>query len=119
MLEGVWIPPEPVRCLRTLIAQREKMMRLSTQAKNRLSSLLHRRHLVYSGGGSQYSPNQKDWWLALPLTDLEKLIAQSDLDTWEFARKQIETIEQALKREAAQDDRVPLPDQLPGGDWHH
>jgi transposase len=49
MLEGVWIPPEPVRDLRAVIAQREKMVRLSTQAKNRLSSLLHRRHLVYAG----------------------------------------------------------------------
>ena len=53
MLEGVWIPPEAVRSLRAAIAQREKMVRLSTQAKNRLSSLLHRRHLVFSGEGSQ------------------------------------------------------------------
>src|SRR5690606_13289738 len=57
---------------------------------------------------------QKEWWLALPLPDLEKLIVQSDLDTLEFAREQIEIIEQALKREAAQDDRVPLLAQLPG-----
>jgi len=38
MLEGVWIPPEPVRYLRAVIAQRDKMVRLQTQAKNRLSS---------------------------------------------------------------------------------
>jgi len=114
MLEGVWIPPEPVRSLRAAIAQREKMLRLSTQAKNRLSSLLHRRHLVFSGEGSQYAPEQKEWWLALPLPDLEKLIVQSDLDTLEFARAQLEIIEQALKREAAKDDRVPLLAQLPG-----
>ena len=114
MLEGVWIPPEPVRDLRAVIAQREKMVRLSTQAKNRLSSLLHRRHLVFSCEGSQYAPEQKAWWLALPLTDLEKLIVQTDLDTLDFARKQLEIIEQALKRDAAKDDRVPLLAQLPG-----
>jgi transposase len=114
MLEGVWIPPEPVRSLRAVIAQREKMVRLSTQAKNRLSSLLHRRHLVYSSKGSPYAPDQKDWWLALPLSDLEKRIVQSDLDTLEFARMQIETIEQDLKLEAAKDERVPLLAQLPG-----
>ena len=114
MLEGVWIPPEPVRCLRATIAQREKMVRLSTQAKNRLSSLLQRRHLVFSGKGSQFSPDQREWWLALPLTDLEKLIVQTDLDTLAFAQKQIEAIEQALKREAAKDERVPLLAQLPG-----
>jgi hypothetical protein len=39
---------------------------------------------------------------------------QTDLDTLEFARKQIEIIEQDLKREAAKDDRVPLLAQLPG-----
>jgi transposase len=114
MLEGVWIPPEPVRSLRAAIAQREKMLRLSTQAKNRLSSLLHRRHLVFSAEGSQYAPEHKEWWLALPLPDLEKLIVQSDLDTLEFARTQLEIIEQALKREAAKDDRVPLLAQMPG-----
>ncbi|HLA98808.1 MAG TPA: IS110 family transposase [Anaerolineales bacterium] len=114
MLEGVWIPPELVRGLRAAIAQREKMLRLSTQAKNRLSSLLHCRHLTFSGEGSQYAPEQKEWWLALPLTDLEKLIVQTNLETLEFARTQIETIEQALKREAAKDDRVPLLAQLPG-----
>jgi len=114
MLEGVWIPPEAVRSLRAAIAQREKMVRLSTQAKNRLSSLLHRRHLVFSGEGSQYAPEQKEWWLALPLPDLEKRIVESDLDTLEFARRQIESIEQELKREAAKDDRVPLLAQMPG-----
>lgn len=114
MLEGVWIPPEPVRILRAMIAQREKMVRLSTQAKNRLSSLLHRRHFIYTGEGSRYCPDQKEWWLALPLTEMEKLIVQTDLDTLEFARKQIDTIEQVLKKEAAQDDRVPLLVQLPG-----
>jgi transposase len=114
MLEGVWIPPEAVRSLRAVIAQREKMVRLSTQAKNRLSSLLHRRHLVFSGEGSQYAPEQKEWWLALPLPALEKRIVESDLDTLEFARRQIESIEQDLKREAAKDDRVPLLAQMPG-----
>jgi transposase len=114
MLEGVWIPPEPVRDLRAMIAQREKMVRLSTQAKNRLSSLLHRRHLAYAGEGSQYAPDQREWWLALPLNDLEKRIVQIDLDTLEFARKQVDVIEQDLKREAAKDDRVPLLAQLPG-----
>ena len=114
MLEGVWIPPEAVRSLRAAIAQREKMVRLSTQAKNRLSSLLHRRHLVFSGKGSQYAPEHKEWWLALPLPDLEKRIVESDLDTLEFARRQIESIEQELKRAAAKDDRVPLLAQMPG-----
>lgn len=114
MLEGVWIPPEPVRHLRAVIAQRDKMVRLQTQAKNRLSSLLHRRHMDYPGQGSKYAHDQAEWWLALPLTGLEKLIVQTDLDTLEFARKEIDAIEAALSVEAAKDERVPLLTQLPG-----
>ncbi|MBE0585970.1 MAG: transposase, partial [Desulfofustis sp.] len=42
LLEGIWIPPKSIRELRTLIACRSKMVRLATQAKNRLHSVLHR-----------------------------------------------------------------------------
>lgn len=114
LLEGVWIPPEPVRQLRAVIAQREKMVRLATQAKNRLTSLLHRRHLVFAAEGSKFSPDQRQWWLSLPLSDLERLIVLSDLQTLAFAEEQIESIEQTLKAEAAKEERVPRLTQLPG-----
>jgi len=39
MLVGIWVPPEEVRQLRALIAQRSKMVRLSTQAKNRMHTI--------------------------------------------------------------------------------
>ena len=38
----------------------------------------------------------------------------SDLDTLEFARKQVEQIEACLKQKSAQDERIPLLIQLPG-----
>ena len=40
LLPAVWIPPQPVRDLRTLIAQRQKMVRLTTTARNRLHAVL-------------------------------------------------------------------------------
>jgi hypothetical protein len=46
MLKGVWIPPHEVRDLRALIAHREKLVQLSTMAKNRLHAMEHRKHLV-------------------------------------------------------------------------
>src|SRR5271157_4503589 len=46
MLTGVWIPPFEVRDRRALVARREKMVRLSTMAKNRLHAALNRHHLV-------------------------------------------------------------------------
>ena len=60
MLTGVWIPPHEVRDLRALIAQREKMVRLSTMAKNRLHSTVHRNHLVLPE--KPFSPEQRTWW---------------------------------------------------------
>ena len=48
MLKGkeVWIPPHEVRDLRALVAHREKMIHLSTAAKNRLRALEHRRQAL-------------------------------------------------------------------------
>ena len=45
LLEGIWIPPQKVCDLRALVAQREKMVRLSTIAKNRLHAILHRNRI--------------------------------------------------------------------------
>ena len=59
--------------------------------KNRLHSLLHRNHLVLPG--KPFSPDQREWWNDLALSETEQVIVSSDLDTLEFAQKQIEKIE--------------------------
>jgi transposase len=114
MLKGkeVWIPPDEVRDLRALIARREKMVQLSTMAKNRLHSLEHRSHLILPE--NPFSPQSRTWWENLELSTTEKLLVCSDLDTLEFARKQVEQIEECLKQKCAQDERIPLLVQLPG-----
>jgi transposase len=112
MLTGVWIPPVEVRELRAVIAQRSKMVRLQTQAKNRLTSLLHRTHRERPA--QPFKPEQKAWWEALPLSAIEKYIVASDLETLAFAGKQIDAIGEVLRQEAAKDERVPLLTQLPG-----
>jgi transposase len=114
MLKGkeVWIPPYEVRDLRALVARREKMVHLSTMAKNRLHAMEHRNHLVLPE--NPFSPNQRTWWENLPLSTTEKLLVRSDLETLEFARKQVEQVEECLKQKSAQDERIPLLVQLPG-----
>ena len=112
MLTGVWIPPHPVRDLRALIARREKMVHLSTMAKNRLHSILHRNHLILPE--KPFSPEQRTWWESLPLSATEQFLVRSDLDTLAFAQKQVEQAEECLKKESAQDERIPLLVQLPG-----
>jgi transposase len=112
MLTGVWIPPHNVRDLRSLIAQREKMVRLSTIAKNRLHALLHRKHLIVPD--KPFAPEQQAWWEGLSLSKTEQFLVRSDLGTLEFAQKQVEQIESCLKLQSAQDERIPFLIQLPG-----
>jgi len=114
MLKGkeVWIPPDEVRDLRAVIARREKTVRLSTIAKNRLHSLEHRNHLILPE--NPFSSEQRTWWENLKLSTTEKLLVCSDLDTLDFARKQVEQVEEYLKQKSAQDERIPLLVQLPG-----
>ncbi len=117
LLAGVWIPPQHVRDLRAVIAQRNKMVRLATIAKNRLNAVLHRNHLKFNGEKSKFTPDQRGWWEELPLTEMEHLRVVSDLDTLEFADHQTAQIEAVLHKEAAKDERVPLLVQLPGIAW--
>jgi len=112
MLKGVWIPPHEVRDLRALIAHREKLVHLSTMAKNRLHAMEHRKHLVLPD--NPFSPDQRTWWENLEFSTTEKLLVRSDLDTLEFAQKQVEQVEECLKQKSAQDERIPLLIQLPG-----
>ena len=114
MLESVWVPPLEVRYLRAVIAQRAKMVKLVTMAKNRLSAVLHRKHLRYEGEKGKFHPGERGWWQALPLSELERLIIASDLDTLDFAEGQIGKIEEQIQKAAARDERVPLLTQLPG-----
>jgi transposase len=112
LLTGVWIPPVEVRELRAVIAQRAKMVRMATQAKNRLNSLLIRIH--QERPAQPFKPEQRSWWESLPLSAIEKSILRSNLDTLEFSEKQIKAIGEVLRQEAAKDERVPLLTQLPG-----
>jgi transposase len=83
-LVGIWIPPQPVRQMRAVLAQRGKMVRLSTQAKNRLHAVLHRHHWPLPEG-SPFVESARDWWLDLPVEPLEHIRIQTDLATLSFA----------------------------------
>ncbi|NIO72367.1 MAG: IS110 family transposase [Anaerolineae bacterium] len=114
LLPAVWVPNPEQRDVRALVAQRAKMVRLATQAKNRLHALLHRRRLSLPEEGGLFAPENRSWWLALPLSALEKVHLQSDLNTLDFAQAQIALLEEGFKAVAAQDERMPLLVQLPG-----
>ena len=113
LLVSIWVPPQPVRELRALLAQRSKMVRLSTQAENRLHAVLHR-HRLLPPRGSPFLDAAREWWLGLPVDPLERTRIQADLDTLAFAQRQIAALEECLATAAAQDERVPFLVQTTG-----
>jgi transposase len=114
LLPAVWVPTAEGRDLRALVAQRRKMITLTTQAKNRLHSLLHRRRLGLPEKGGLFAPENRSWWFNLPLSSLEKVRLRSDLATLDFALAQVTSLEVGFKEAAAIDNRMPLLIQLPG-----
>jgi transposase len=113
LLPSVWVPPQEVRDHRALVSQRAKMVRLSTQAKNRLHAVIHRHHLLPPEGGL-FTPHSHDWWSHLDLSSIEHVRIQSDLDTLAFAQAQVARLEEAILLVAIHDERVLFLIQLPG-----
>jgi len=105
LLVGIWVPPQEVRELRGLVAQRQKMVRLATQAKNRLHAVIQRHHLK-PPAGNPFAKSKNGWWQALPLGKLEKMNLQSDLETLQFAEKQEERLEEELTGLAAENEAL-------------
>jgi len=113
LLVGVWVPPQEIRELRGLVAQRKKMTGLATQAKNRLHAVLQRHHGVLPKG-NPFGTSNKEWWQLLPLGKLEKLNLQSDLETLQFAEKQVKRMTSMMEEIANQNEQVTRLLQLPG-----
>ena len=113
LLVGVWVPPQEIRELRGLVAQRKKMTNLATQAKNRLHAVLQRHHWL-PPEGNPFHASQKEWWLTLPMGPLEKVNVQSNLDTLQFAEKQLMQLTSRLAEIANQNEQVTRLLHLPG-----
>jgi len=113
LLPGVWVPPQEVRELRALVAQRHKMRKLAGKAKTRLHNVLHRHHLK-APRGHVFAAKNRAFWENLPVSGVEKAVALSDLATLDFADGQKNALDEQLGEIAAGDDRVPLLIQLPG-----
>jgi len=105
LLVGIWVPPQEVRELRGLVAQRQKMTRLATQAKNRLHAVIQRHHLA-APEGNPFRKSHNEWWLALPLGRLEKMNLQSDLETLQFAEKQQERLTEEMTGIVAENEEI-------------
>lgn len=105
LLVGIWVPPQEVRELRGLVAQRKKMTTLATQAKNRLHSVIQRHHLV-PPAGNPFGVSNQEWWQVLSIGKFEKLNLQSDLETLQFAEKQVKRMTEIMEGMAAEQEPI-------------
>jgi transposase len=105
LLVGIWVPPQAVRELRGLVAQRKKMTNMATQAKNRLHAVLQRHHLVLPAG-NPFGASRQEWWQSLPIGKLEKLNLQSDLETLQFAQKQVNRMTEVMEGMVAEQEPI-------------
>jgi transposase len=105
LLIGIWVPPQEVRELRGLVAQRQKMTRLATPAQNRLHAVIQRHHRL-PPEGNPFAKTNHGWWASLSLGRLEKLNLQSDLETLQFAGKEEARLQAEMTGLAAENEEI-------------
>ncbi len=97
MIPEIWIPPQPVRELRDLVAHRQRLMSARTAAKNRLQDILHRHHLI-APAGDLYGEKNRAWWSSLALPASERLRVSHLFETMGRVSAQILETERELAR---------------------
>jgi transposase len=91
----VWVPPQEVRDLRSLLAYRQRQVTARTRLKNRLQGLLHT-HQLLPPSEALFSPEQRAWWASLPLSEIDQLRCQQDLAALDLVEAQLKQLEQKL-----------------------
>jgi len=78
LMPAVWVPPQDVRALRSLVTHRNRLVKPRTQAGHRLHSVLQRHHLD-PPPGQPFALHQREWWVTLELSLADKLRVHQDL----------------------------------------
>lgn len=115
-IPAVWVPPLPVRELRALLAQRQRLRRQGTRIRNQLQGLLHA-HNLPAPTGAPFAQEKRLWWQNLPLSLLECLQVRQGWALLEQLEPLVGEIDAELVRlsiSAPWAAQVPLLIQLPG-----
>ena len=91
----VWVPPQHVRELRSLISFRWRLTKQITMSKNRLHSVVQRFNLHPPEGGLLTDKNQY-WWEQQEFSDLTGFQVERDLEIVEHLEGQKKAIDQKL-----------------------
>lgn len=116
ILPTVWVPPEPVRLLRALVAHRQRLIRQRTRLRNRLQGLLQRHNLA-PPPGNLFGPELRTWWQQLELAPVEGLLVAQDWLALEQLAPLIDQVDSTLYRQSTSEpwaSQVPYLLQQPG-----
>lgn len=116
LIPAVWVPPEAVRQLRALVAQRRRLMQQRTRLRNRLHALVQRHNLV-PPAGDLFAAAQRPWWEQVAVGPLEKILATQDLQMLDSLEPLLAQVEQALCQQSVSEpwaSEVPYLLQLTG-----
>ena len=116
LIPEVWVPPAPVRELRSLLAHRQRLVQSRTRLRNRLHSVLHR-HQLAAPEGDPFAPAQRSFWAQLAVSPTEQLRVRHDLAGLDHLATQLDELQAELERlstVAPWAERLPYVLQLPG-----
>lgn len=97
MVPEVWVPPQPVRELRSLISYRWRLNKQITMTKNRLHSVLHQYNLPAPEGGLFRDKNQA-WWQEQVFSPMVAIQVEHDLQLLQQLEAHRIAINQELSR---------------------
>ncbi len=114
MIPNVWVPPNHVRELRSLIYHRNCLVRRRAAAKNRLHGIYHQYRIIAPLGEAAFQPK---YWNGLSIPSVEKLRARHASEEIYRLTQNILEAEELISQMSAQQpwvDDVPYLLQLPG-----
>jgi len=114
ILPEVWVPPQYVRDLRSLVYTRHTLVRRRISAKNRIRGILQLNRVIGPTGTHVFEP---EYWDELDLPSVDKLRAKQTIAELKLLKQHIKEVEEELTRLSASDpwvDMVPYLLQLPG-----
>ncbi|MBK6646624.1 MAG: IS110 family transposase [Anaerolineales bacterium] len=91
LVPTVWVPPQQVRELRQLLAQRREMVETHTQVVNRMHSVAHRHHLKHERG-KRFNEKNTGWQQDKRLSGMEQFQLKLEMENRAYLEKQIERI---------------------------
>lgn len=116
LLTSVWVPPDHVRELRSLINHRATLISERRDARNRLHGVLQI-HNIAQPPGEIFVPAKREWWFSLELPASIQMRVRHDWELIDVLNRQVEEAEEALTRLSVSEEwveQVPFLVQLPG-----